>query len=125
MIRFIPGGAVVLFFPRTYIMRYALNTQCRKSSRRTGQAWLRTVFGLVLAASGALAHSVSSIYGREAVIVPAIVIGLVVFGVFLRGRARSRWEWRAAWDAYAVREVSRRSIELIPDKEILSWGGCN
>ena len=105
-------------------MRYALNTQCRKSSRRTGQAWLRTVCGLVLAAS-ALAHSVSSIYGREAVIVPAIVIGLVVFGVFLRGRARSRWEWRAAWDAYAVREVSRRSIELIPDKEILSCGGCN
>ena len=35
---------------------------------------------------GALARSVSSIYGREAVIVPAIVIGLVVFGVFLRGR---------------------------------------
>ena len=65
-----------------------------------------------------LAHLVSSnLLGREAVIVPAIVIGLVVFGVFLRGRARSRWEWRAAWDAYAVREVSRRSIELIPDKE--------
>ena len=106
-------------------MRYALNTQCRKSSRRTGQAWLRTVFGLVLAASRALAHSVSSIYGREAVIVPAIIIGLVVFGVFLRGRARSRGEWRAAWDAYAVRGVSRRSIELIPDKEILSWCGCN
>ena len=40
----------------------------------------------MLAASGSLAHSVSSIYGREAVIVPAIVIGLVVFGVFLRGR---------------------------------------
>ncbi len=106
-------------------MRNALNTQCRKSSRRTGQAMFRAIFGLVLAASGALARSVSSIYGREAVIVPAIVIGLVVFGVFHRGRARSRWEWRAAWDAYAVREVSRRSIELIPDKEILSWCGCN
>ena len=79
----------------------------------------------MLAASGALAHSLSSIYGREAVIVPAIVIGLVVFGVFLRGRARSRREWRAVWDAYAVQEVSRRSTESIPDKEILSWGGCN
>ena len=86
---------------------------------------LRTVFGLVLAASGSLAHSVSSAYGREAVIVPAIMIGLVVFGVFLRGRARSRREWRAAWDVYAVREVSRQSIELIPDNQILSWGGCN
>jgi hypothetical protein len=86
---------------------------------------LQTVFGLVLATSGALAHSLSSVYGREAVIVPAIVIGLVVFGVLLRGRARSRREWRAAWDAYALREVSRRSIESIPDKEILSWGGCN
>ncbi len=106
-------------------MRNALNTQCRKSSRRTGQAMLRTVFGLVLAASGSLAHSLSSVSGREAVIVPAIVIGLVVFGVFVRGRARSRREWRAAWDVYTECEVSRRSIELIPDKEILSWGSCN
>ena len=106
-------------------MRNALNTQCRKSSRRTGQAMLRAVFGLVLAASGALAHSLSSVYRHEAVIVPAIVIGIVMFGVLLRGRARSRREWRAAWDAYAVGGVSRRSVELIPDKEILSWRVCN
>ena len=37
---------------------------------------------------------------------PRIVMGLVLFGVALYSRARSRREWSAAWDAYAEREVA-------------------
>ncbi len=61
-----------------------------------------TVCGLGAAAAGALAYSLSSVNGREAVILPWIVIGPVVIGMSLHRRAYRRRKWSAAWDAYLL-----------------------
>ena len=99
-----------------------MSAQNRKSNRRKGQAMVRTgLLGLGLAGAGGLALWLSGVYGREAVILPGIVMGLVILSVSLRGRARSRREWSAAWDAYSECEISRESFESSPDQEILSF----
>ena len=97
----------------------------RKSSHRKGHAMVRIVFGFVLVAASALASWLSGVNGREAVIRSGIVMVLVVIGVSLHGRARSRRDWSAAWDTYAERDVSRESFESIPETEIFSWAGAN
>jgi dolichyl-phosphate-mannose--protein O-mannosyl transferase len=79
-----------------------VNVQNRRSSRRKGQAMVLTVFGLGAAAAGALAYLLSSVNGRETVILPWIVLGPVVFGMSLHRRANRRQEWLAAWDAYVL-----------------------
>ena len=61
-----------------------------------------TVFGLGAAAAGALAYLLSNVNGREAVILPWIVICPVLFGMSLHRRAHRRREWSAAWDAYVL-----------------------
>jgi hypothetical protein len=79
-----------------------VNVQNRRSSRRKGQAMVLTVCGLGAAAASALAYLLSSINGREAVILPWIVMGPVVFGISLHRRAQRRQEWSTAWDAYLL-----------------------
>jgi hypothetical protein len=61
-----------------------------------------TVLGLGAAAAGVLAYLLSGVNGREAVILPWIVMGPVVFGMSLHRRAHRRREWSAAWDAYLI-----------------------
>ena len=85
-----------------------MNVQNRKSNRRKGQWVARTVFGLGIVIAGVLAYLLSPVSPFEAVVLPAIVVGSVTFGValYLYSRARYRHEWSAAWDAYARREVA-------------------
>lgn len=92
-----------------------MSAQNRKSSRRKGQTMVRTVFVLAGAAASILAYLLSAANGLGAIIPPGIVMGLVVIGVSLHCRARSRQEWRAAWDAYSEREIYRGSFDPIPD----------
>jgi hypothetical protein len=86
-----------------------MNVRSQKSSRRRGQAMLRTVLGIGTVVAGALGYLVSDTGRVEATIVPVLVMGLFVFGVALNGRARARREWTAAWDAYAEREGTRKA----------------
>ena len=79
-----------------------MNVQNRRSSRRNGQVMVLAVFGLGAAAAGMLASLLSGVNGRDAVVLPWIAIGPVVFGVFLHRRAHRRREWSAAWDAYLL-----------------------
>jgi high-affinity Fe2+/Pb2+ permease len=102
-----------------------VNVQNRKSSRRKGQAMVRTLVVLGTVTAGALAYSLSSINRVEAIVLPGIVMGLLIFGIALRGRARKRQEWSSAWDAYAQREFARDLSGLPADREILSWAGTN
>jgi hypothetical protein len=83
-----------------------MNVQNRKSNRRKGQWVARTVFGLGMVTAGVLAYLLSPVSPFEAVVLPAIVLGSVTFGVALYSRARYQHEWSAAWDAYARREVA-------------------
>jgi high-affinity Fe2+/Pb2+ permease len=87
-----------------------MNVQDRRSRRRNGQATLRVVFGLGTVTAGVLAYLLPDASRVEAIVLPGIVMGLLLFGVTIYGRARSRQEWSAAWDAYAKNEVSRGSI---------------
>jgi hypothetical protein len=82
---------------------------------------VRTVFVLAGGVASILGYLLSGGNGLVAIIPPGIVMGLVVIGVFLHCRARSRQEWRAAWDAYSEREISRGSFEPVPDSET---GSC-
>jgi high-affinity Fe2+/Pb2+ permease len=84
-----------------------VNVQNRKSRRRRGQAMVRVVFGIGTVTAGILAYLLSDGSRPEAIVLPGIVMGLVVFGIAIHSRARSRQEWSAAWDAYAKSEVSR------------------
>ena len=70
------------------------------------------VFGLGTVTAGVLAYLLSDVSRVEAIVLPGIVMGLVLFGVAVYSRARSRQEWSAAWDAYARREVSRESSDV-------------
>jgi protein-S-isoprenylcysteine O-methyltransferase Ste14 len=90
-----------------------MNVRRRKSGRRKGQVVVRTVFGLGLVTAGVLAYLLSHINPFEAVVLPAIVLGSVAFGVALYGRTRYRQEWSAAWDAYAQREVARPTTKSV------------
>jgi predicted anti-sigma-YlaC factor YlaD len=79
-----------------------MNVRNRRPSRRNGLAMVLTVFWLGAAAAGALAYLLSSVNGREAVILPWTVMGTVVFAMSLHRRAHRRREWSAAWDAYVL-----------------------
>jgi dolichyl-phosphate-mannose--protein O-mannosyl transferase len=79
-----------------------MSVQNRRPSRRNGQAMVRNVVWFWAAAAGALAYLLSSINRREAVILPWIALGPVVFGMSLHRRAHRRREWSAAWDAYVL-----------------------
>jgi hypothetical protein len=83
-----------------------MNFENRMSSRRQGQVVVRTVFGLGMVTAGVLAYLLSPVNPFEAVVLPAIVLGSVTFGIVLYSRARYQQEWSAAWDAYARREVA-------------------
>ena len=98
-----------------------MSVQKRKSSRRKGQTMVRTVFVLAGAAASILAYLLSAANGLGAIIPPGIVMGLVVTGVSLHCRARSRQEWRAAWDAYSEREIYRGSFDPIPGSETCAY----
>jgi hypothetical protein len=98
-----------------------MSAQNRKSSRRKGRTMVRTVFVLAGAAASILGYLLSAANRLGAIIPPGIVMGIVVIGVSLHCRARSRQEWRAAWDAYSEREIYRGSFEPIPDSET---GSC-
>ena len=102
-----------------------MTVENRSSSRRKGQAMVRTVFGFGAAAAIVLAYPMSGAHGRAAVVVPGIATGLVGFGLSLHDRARRRREWSAAWDTYAQREISREPFGSIPDKEPFSYAGAN
>lgn len=102
-----------------------MSVENRKSSRRNGHALLRTVFGLGTVTAGALAYLLSDVSRVEAIVLPGIVMGLVLFGVAIYSRARNRQEWLAAWDVYANREGSRDRSGASVTREILSWTGTN
>jgi high-affinity Fe2+/Pb2+ permease len=87
-----------------------VNLQNRRSRRRSGQAMLRVVFGIGTVTAGILAYLLSGVSQVEASVLPGIVMGLLLFGVAIYSRARSRQEWSAAWDAYAMSEISREPI---------------
>ena len=91
-----------------------MSVENRKSHRRNGHALLRTVFWLGTVTAGVLAYLLSEVSRVEAIVLPGIVMGFVLFGVALYSRARNRQEWSAAWNAYADHEVSR-------DRPIPPW----
>src|SRR5271166_959533 len=98
-----------------------MDLQNRKSRRRQGQAMVRVVFGLGTVTAFVLAYLLSSTSRVEAIVLPGIVMSLVLFGVALYSRARTRQKWSAAWDAYARSEVSGGSFHAPVDQEIFSW----
>jgi high-affinity Fe2+/Pb2+ permease len=102
-----------------------VNVQNRGSRRRKGQAIVRVVFGLGAVTAGILAYLLSDGSLVEAIVLPGIVMALVLFGVAIYSRARSRQEWRAAWDAYAKSEVSRESFARPVIQETFAWAGTN
>jgi hypothetical protein len=102
-----------------------MNIENRKSSRRNGHALVRTVFGLGTVTAGVLAYLLSDVSRLEAIVLSAIVMGLVLFGVAVYRRARNRQEWSAAWDAYADRDVSGDPFDASVNQGMLSWTGTN
>ena len=70
---------------------------------------VRIVFGLGNVTAGRWPLCSCRSTRVEAIVLPAIVLGLVTFGVALYSRARYRREWSAAWDAYAAERSSRRA----------------
>jgi hypothetical protein len=99
--------------------------QNRTTRRRNGQAMLRVVFGLGSVTAGVLAYLLSEVSQIEAVVLPGMVMGLGFFGLAIYGRARSRQDWSAAWDAYANTQAHRESVDARVDPEILSCAGAN
>ena len=89
-----------------------MTVQNRPSSRRKGQAKVRTVIGLGAAAAVVLAYLLSGVHERAAFILAGIAMGLVVFGLSLNDRARRRRAWSAAWDAilYLNQRAQSKSI---------------
>jgi len=75
---------------------------------------VRTVFGLGTLAACLLAYRLSGVNTLEAILLPGILMGLVVFGAFLFSRARRRQEWSKAWETYAEREVRRTPFVDLP-----------
>ena len=102
-----------------------MNIKHQGSRRRKGQAIVRVVFGLGTITAGVLAYLLSDGSRVGAIVLPGIVMGLVLFGVAIYSRARSRQEWSAAWDVYAKSEVSRKSFARPADQEIFSWAATN
>ena len=66
---------------RIYTWRITLDIQNRKSRRRNGQTTLRFVFALGTATACVLAYLLSDVSRVEAIVLPGIVIGLVLFGI--------------------------------------------
>ena len=87
-----------------------MNVQNQRSRRRKGQAMERVVIGIGTVTAGVLAYLLSGVSRLEATVLPGIIMSLVLFGVAIYSRARSRQEWSAAWDAYAKSEISRESL---------------
>ncbi len=102
-----------------------MNVQNRRSHRRNGQATRRFVFGVGAVTAGALAYALSDASRVEAIVLPGIVMGLVLFGIAVYSRARSRQDWSAAWEVYTKNEVSRESIAGAVEQEEFSWAGTN
>ena len=102
-----------------------MSVQNRRSHRRNGQATIRFVFGVGAVTAGALAYALSDASRGEAIVLPGIVMGLVLFGVAVYNRIRTRQDWSAAWDAYAKNEVSRGSIAVPAEQGEYSWAGTN
>ncbi len=102
-----------------------MNVQDRKRRRRHGQALGRTVLALGTVTAGALAYLLSGVNQVEAIMLPVIVLGLVCFGVALRGRAKKKIEWSAAWDAYTAHEVPHAMTKALADHEIFSRSATN
>ncbi len=102
-----------------------MNVQNRRSRRRNGQAMVRVMLGLGTVTAGALAYLLSGASRVEAIVLPGIVMGILLFGVALYSRAKSRQQWSAAWDAYARSEVSRQSLDARVDQELFAWAGTN
>jgi hypothetical protein len=102
-----------------------MNVRNRQARRRKGQAVVRAVFGLGMVTAGVLAYLLAPVNALEAIILPAIVLGLVTFGVALYSRARYRQDWSAAWEAYARREVTRESPESARGDRTFSMANTN
>ncbi len=68
---------------------------------------------------GALSGGVSF----EAWLLPGLLALAVVAGVVGFGRVRTRARWRAAWDAYAAQDRSRRPIRPYQEERMLSMAG--
>jgi hypothetical protein len=90
-----------------------MNVHNRGANRRKGHAVIRSVLGLGIVTALGLAYLLSPINPLEAIVLPAIVLGSVTFGVALYSRARYRQQWSAAWDAYARQEVAGESRESV------------
>jgi hypothetical protein len=102
-----------------------MNVRNRKHGRRRGQAIVRLVLGVGTAVAGAAAYLSSDATQAGALVVPGLVIGVFGFGVALYGRARTRREWSAAWDAYAESEVTRNAAHPNLADQAWSWAGTN
>jgi len=76
-------------------------------------------------AAGVLAYLLLPVDPLEAVVIPAIVLSTIIFGVALYSRARYRQEWSAAWDAYARREVAVGSPESAKGDRKFSMASTN
>jgi hypothetical protein len=97
----------------------------RRANRRKGQVVVRTIFGLGMVTALVLAYLLSTVNPLEAIVLPAIVLGLVTFGVALYSRSRYRREWSAAWDAYARREFAGESREATKADRTFSMVSTN
>jgi high-affinity Fe2+/Pb2+ permease len=86
---------------------------------------VRVVFGVGTVTALVLAYLLSNTSRVEAIVLPGIVMSLVLFGVALYSRARTRQEWSAAWDAYARSEVSVVSFDAPVDQKTFSWANSN
>jgi hypothetical protein len=86
---------------------------------------VRTLVGLGTISACVLAYALSAVNPVEAVVLPVVLMGAVVLSIALLGRARSRREWSAAWDAYAQREVSDRSLIHVLGDDAISWAAPN
>jgi len=91
-----------------------MNVRNRRSGRRRGQVILRVVLGLGMAITGAAGYLSSGATRVEALVLPGLVMALFVFAVALYGRARTRREWSAAWDAYAESEGALNAVHPTP-----------
>jgi hypothetical protein len=91
-----------------------MNVGNRRSARRRGRAILRMVLGLGTAVAAAAGCLLSGAPRIEALMLPGLVLALSVSAVALYGRARTRREWSAAWDAYTENEGTRNAVHPTP-----------
>jgi hypothetical protein len=98
---------------RTYWRSVIVIVQEPRLDARGRSVIARRAFGLATATAVALWYVLSSVNKLGAILVPACLVSTLVLSIILCNRIRARRRWQAAWENYAMVDLSRTSVESI------------